>query len=131
MGDDLYQIWVYLAAEPLTGLFVTLVAYRIGLALFERSGRTPLLNPVLTAVLLIVALLTVTDVDYATYFEGAQFVHFLLGPATVALAIPLYNHLSSVRRSFPALAAAILVGSLTAAGSAVALAWALGASLRP
>lgn len=86
------------------------------------------MNPVLTAVLLIVALLTVTDVDYATYFEGAQFVHFLLGPATVALAIPLYNHLSSVRRSFPALAAAILVGSLTAAGSAVALAWALGAS---
>ncbi|WP_404381783.1 LrgB family protein [Caenispirillum salinarum] len=128
MGEDLYQIWVYLAAEPLTGLFVTLVAYRLGLALFERAGRPPILNPVLTAVLLIVGLLTVTDVDYSAYFEGAQFVHFLLGPATVALAIPLYNQLSSVRRSLPALAAAILVGSVTAAGSAVAVAWVLDAS---
>lgn len=130
MGDDLHKIWVYLAAEPLTGLFTTLVAYRIGLALFERMGRTPLLNPVLTAVLLIVGLLTVTDVDYATYFQGAQFVHFLLGPATVALAIPLYNQLSSVRRSLPALTAAILTGSVTAASSAVVVAWALGASFQ-
>lgn len=126
MGDNLYQIWVYLAAEPLTGLFMTLVAYRIGLALFQRMGKTPLLNPVLTAVLLIVGLLTVTGVDYASYFEGAQFVHFLLGPATVALAIPLYNQLSSVRRSLPALAAAILVGSVLAAGSAMAVGWLLG-----
>lgn len=126
MGDNLYQIWVYLAAEPLTGLFTTLVAYRIGLALFQRMGKTPLLNPVLTAVLLIVGLLTVTGVDYASYFEGAQFVHFLLGPATVALAIPLYNQLSSVRRSLPALAAAILVGSVLAAGSAMAVGWLLG-----
>jgi predicted murein hydrolase (TIGR00659 family) len=126
VGDNLYQIWVYLAAEPLTGLFMTLVAYRIGLALFQRMGKTPLLNPVLTAVLLIVGLLTVTGVDYASYFEGAQFVHFLLGPATVALAIPLYNQLSSVRRSLPALAAAILVGSVLAAGSAMAVGWLLG-----
>lgn len=129
MTEDLHQIWVYLAAEPLTGLFVTLLAYRIGLSLFERLGRTPLLNPVLTAVLLIVALLTVTDVDYALYFEGAQFVHFLLGPATVALAVPLYNQLSAVRRSVPALTAAIVVGSLTAAGSAVAFGWVMGASV--
>ncbi|GAA0576509.1 LrgB family protein [Caenispirillum bisanense] len=128
VGADLYGIWVYLAAEPLTGLFITLVAYQIGLALFERLGRTPLLNPVLTAVLLIVGLLTVTGVEYRTYFEGAQFVHFLLGPATVALAVPLYNQLAQVRRSLSALAAALVAGSLTAAGSAVALGWVLGAS---
>lgn len=128
MTADLQSIWVYLAAEPLTGLFITLVAYQIGLALFERLGRTPLLNPVLTAVLLIVGLLTVTGVEYRTYFEGAQFVHFLLGPATVALAVPLYNQFAQVRRSLPALSAALLCGSLTAAGSAVLLGWALGAS---
>lgn len=130
MTEDLHQIWVYLAAEPLTGLFMTLLAYRIGVMLFERLGRTPLLNPVLTAVLLIVGLLTVTGVDYRTYFEGAQFVHFLLGPATVALAVPLYNQIASVRRSLPALIAAILAGSLTAAGSAVAIGWALGGSVQ-
>lgn len=128
VAADLQSIWVYLAAEPLTGLFITLLAYQAGLVLYERLGRSPLLNPVLTAVLLIVGLLTVTGVDYRTYFEGAQFVHFLLGPATVALAVPLYNQLAQVRRSLPALLAALACGSLTAAGSAVAVGWALGGS---
>ncbi len=82
----------------------------------------------LGAVILIVALLVGTGTPYQTYFEGAQFVHFLLGPATVALAIPLYRQFQNVRRSAPALLASILAGSLTASLTAVGIAWALGAS---
>src|SRR3546814_16335787 len=59
----------------------------------------PLVNPVAVAVVLLVVLLFATGVDYATYFEGAQFVHFLLGPATVALAVPLYANFAAVRRA--------------------------------
>ncbi|MDX2102973.1 MAG: LrgB family protein [Alphaproteobacteria bacterium] len=120
-------LWVYLSASPLLFLFLTLVAYQIGVAVQKRAGGSPLLNPVLVAVLLLVGLLQATGTPFARYFEGAQFVHFLLGPATVALAVPLYSHLHRLRGSVLAVSAALLIGSLTAAASAVAVAWALGA----
>lgn len=130
MNDRLLDVWVYLSASPLAGLTLTLLAYQVGLWAFERCGRTPLVNPVLIAVVLLIAALKILGVDYKTYFDGAQFVHFLLGPATVALAVPLYNQVHQVRRSAPAMLAALVVGSLTAAGSAVALGWLFGASER-
>jgi predicted murein hydrolase (TIGR00659 family) len=72
--------------------------------------------------------LVVTGIDYRTYFQGAQFVHFLLGPATVALAIPLHRQWRMVRRSFPAIGLSVTVGGLVAAGIGVGFALALGAS---
>jgi len=125
---DIQDIWVYLAATPLTGLTITLAAYVAGQWLFRRFNNQPLLNPVLTAVLLLVGLLTLTGVDYQTYFEGAQFVHFLLGPATVALAVPLYRQFDKVRRSALSLTVALLAGSSTAVATAVLVGWATGAS---
>ena len=125
---DLQQIWVYLSANPLLHLTLTLVAYQAGLFLYRRGRLNPLLNPVLIAVLLIVAILLSTGTAYETYFDGAQFVHFLLGPATVALAIPLYRQFDQVRRSALAVLASILVGSLTAAVSGVGILWWLGGS---
>ncbi len=122
------SLWVYLAANPLLHLTLTLLAYQFGDWVYRKFNRNPLLNPVMISVTVLVAILLVTGTDYGTYFEGAQFVHFLLGPATVALAIPLYKQFHMVRRSAVAILAAILAGSLTAASSAVAIAWALGAS---
>ena len=124
----LREIWVYLSTSPLLGLTVTLVAYQAGFWLYRKAKLNPLVNPVLIAIVALVALLSVTGTSYATYFEGAQFVHFLLGPATVALAVPLYRNFQAVRRSAVPLAVALLAGSITAAGSAVAIAWLLGAS---
>jgi predicted murein hydrolase (TIGR00659 family) len=124
---QLGQIWVYLATNPLLHLTLTLIAYLGGSKLYRMSGLNPLLNPVLIAVVVMVAILGLTGTSYEQYFEGAQFVHFLLGPATVALAIPLYNQIDRVRRSLPALLASIIVGSLSASLSAIGIAWALGA----
>jgi predicted murein hydrolase (TIGR00659 family) len=123
---ELRDIWVYLAASPLLHLALTLAAFQAAAWAYARAGRTPLLNPVLVAVALIAGTLWATDTGYPRYFEGAQFVHFLLGPATVCLAVPLYRQIDRVRRSAPALLAAILSGSAAAAGSAVGIAWALG-----
>jgi len=122
------DIWVYLSASPLLHLTLTLVAFQAGSWVYRKGRMNPLLNPVLLAVLLLVAALTATVTGYPEYFAGAQFVHFLLGPATVALAIPLYRQFERVRRSALALMASIISGSLTAAASAVGIAWALGAS---
>ena len=125
---DVAEIWSYLAADPLLWLTATLAAYALGDAAFRAAGRSPWANPVLLAVLILAGLLGLTGTDYATYFEGAQFVHFLLGPATVALALPLHAALPEVRRAALPLLAALVAGSATAMGSAVAIAWAMGAS---
>ena len=124
----LSDIWVYLAASPLLHLMLTLVAYQIGLAIHHAAGGRPLFNPVLIAVMLLVALLVATRTPYQTYFAGAQFVHFLLGPATVALAIPLFRQLGRLRRVWRAVVVSLFVGSAVAALSAVLIARFLGGS---
>lgn len=128
MTRNLDQIWVYLAATPLLGLTVTLLAYLFAYWIYERARFNPLANPVAIAVALLVALLTLTGTPYRTYFEGAQFVHFLLGPATVALAVPLYDQRAKLRRLWLPLTLGLAAGVVTAIVSAVGIAWLLGAS---
>ena len=122
------DVWVYLAASPLLWLTLTLAAYIAAFALYRSSGFNPLVNPVAIAVVAVVGVLLATRTPYATYFEGAQFVHFLLGPATVALAVPLYEQVPKLRRAWLALAVGLLVGVVVAMVSALAIAWLLGAS---
>lgn len=121
-------IWVYLAASPLLGLTLTLVAYLVAINIYARAKHNPLANPVLIAVALVVAALKITDTPYRTYFEGAQFVHFLLGPATVALALPLYRQWDKLKRGALPLLGGLVAGSLTAIVSAVGIARLFGAS---
>lgn len=128
MTPRIADIWVYLSASPLLGLTITLLAYQGAYWIYQRANFNPLLNPVLLAIIALVAALHFTGTPYATYFDGAQFVHFLLGPATVALAIPLYRQFGKVRRSALAISVSLLAGSATAAGSAVLIAWILGGS---
>jgi predicted murein hydrolase (TIGR00659 family) len=120
------DLWVYLSASPLLWLTATLVAYMIADALSAACGRHPLVNPVLIAVAIISVILVVSGTDYQTYFAGAQFVHFLLGPATVALAVPLFRNFPLVRRALIPMLVALIVGSLTSVTSAVLLAQAFG-----
>jgi predicted murein hydrolase (TIGR00659 family) len=124
--SDFTEIWSYLSQGPLLWLTATLAAYALGDAAFRAAGRRPFVNPVLVAVVLLGAVLWATATPYATYFEGAQFVHFLLGPATVALALPLWDNLAHVRRAALPIAAALLAGSATAVVSALGIAWAFG-----
>ncbi len=123
---DFAEIWSYLAQEPLLWLTATLAAYALGDACFRAAGRRPYVNPVLIAVLLLAALLWLSGTPYPVYFEGAQFVHFLLGPATVALALPLRDNLGHVKRAALPLLAALLAGSGVAVVSALGLAAAFG-----
>lgn len=129
MTPQLTELWVYLSASPLLGLTITLLAYQVAFWLYQRSGCNPLANPVLIAVTMLVGLLLLTGTRYETYFAGAQFVHFLLGPATVALAIPLYHQFKRVKAMCWPILAGLLAGSLTAMVSAVMIAKLFGASV--
>lgn len=123
---DFTEIWSYLSRGPLLWLTATLAAYALAEAIFRASGRSPFANPVLIAVVILGAVLKVSGTPYATYFEGAQFVHFLLGPATICLALPLYDNLGRLRRALLPVAAALVAGSATAILVTLGLARAFG-----
>ena len=127
-ADLAFRLWSYLSAHPLAAITATLAAYMAGDAIWKATGRIPLFNPVLIAIILLSGALTVSGVGYARYFEGAQFIHVMLGPATVALAVPLWRAMSMVRRAAAPIFGALLFGSVAATLSAVGFAWLFGAS---
>ena len=128
MNPNLEEIWVYLSTSPLLGLTLTLLAYQAAFWIYKRARFHPLANPVLISVAILASLLLATGTPYQTYFDGAQFVHFLLGPATVALAIPLHAQWPRLKAMAGPLIVALVVGSLTAALSAWGIGAVLGAS---
>lgn len=127
-APHVFQLWVFLAGSPLLWLTLTVLAYLAALWVYRRFGASPLLNPLLWAVVVIIAVLLATRTPYTVYFEGAKFVHFLVGPATVALAVPLYLQFERLKRMWRPLSVALLAGSSTAIVSAIVIARVLGAS---
>jgi predicted murein hydrolase (TIGR00659 family) len=122
MSEGPFSLWVYLSQTPLLWLTVTLLVYALTDAVSLGLRRHPLANPVLHATWLIGAFLWATGTSYTTYFGGAQFVHFLLGPATVALAVPLYENRKRVMAAILPMAFALLIGCVTAIVSVMWLA---------
>jgi hypothetical protein len=116
------EIWLYLSSSPLLALILTLGAYQCGVLVYERADRHPMANPVAIAVIIVATTITGIDMPYAKYFEGAQFVHFLLGSATVALAVPIYKGLAALRGRVLPLLAALFAGAATSIVSAVGIA---------
>jgi len=124
----LIDIWVYLSATPLLGLTLTLVVYVGCFAAYARTGFNPLANPVALSIAVLGLVLWLTQTPYAVYFEGAQFVHFLLGPATVALAVPLFEQFHRLRQMALPLLGGLLAGVVSGTVSVIGIAKLLGAS---
>jgi putative effector of murein hydrolase len=88
--------------------------------------HSPVANPVLIAIVLVAILLVITDTPYDEYFAGAQFIHFLLGPATVALAIPLALNAAHIKSRLRGVGLALIAGAITTTISGVVVVWMLG-----
>jgi len=127
--NQLAIIWVYLSTTPLIGLTLTLAVYGLAYKLYIQSHSNPLLNPVLISITVIICVLLITDTSYQTYFDGAQYIHFLLGPSTVALAVPLYEQLPKLKRLWLPVLVSIVGGVFIGLISAVLIARGLGVSL--
>lgn len=117
-----------LAHSHLFPLLLTLAAYAIAVTVQRFGRRSALLNPTLLAIACIIPMLWLLKLDYRTYFAAAQPVHFLLGPAVVALAVPLYRHARLVRERALDLLAGLAVGSFTGVATGLAVAWSFGVS---
>ena len=112
--DKLYSIWVYLQAEPLFWLTLTIGSYLVGDYLYKKSKLFPLVNPVAISILIISLVLINLNISYERYFEGAKFIHFMLGPATVALAIPIYKQFKVIQKEALSISVSLITGSLFA-----------------
>jgi len=120
------ELWIYLSASPLFGLTATLAVYVLAQTLYARVDQAPWANPVLWSVVVLATGLSAAGVSYPTYFAGAQFIHFLLGPAVVALGWPMWQRRAQLRERVLPVVVAAGVGGLAASLSALGLGWALG-----
>lgn len=126
MSGTLDETWDWLVHSPLFYVLVTLVAYRLGRELKERTGGHALAQPVLVAVAVVGVVITLLDVDYDEYRAGTELIAFWLGPATVALAVPLHRQAHRLRGFVVPMLVAIVIGSLVSVTTAVLLVQALG-----
>lgn len=124
----LFHVWAYLQARPLLGLASTLCAWEVACIIDRWAGHKAISNPVVSSVIMLIAALLLTRTSYQTYFSGAVYIYFLLGPATVALAVPIYTNLPAIKRLFVPILVSLGAGSIVAACSAMLIAKALGAS---
>ena len=112
--------------HPLFAFGLTLGVYQLALFLYEKT-RWMIFQPVLVSMVILIATLLVLDIDYADYKQGAQLLTLMLGPATVALAVPLYLNMRRVRQVLWPTLITLFVGGLFATVLGVALAWMFGA----
>lgn len=129
MNAALERTLTAMATGPLPWLLLTIACYLVAMWLYKRSGQQPWLIPVFTAVPVVVAVLLLTGTPYTTYQQGTAWLSLLIGPATVALALPLYAQRARIRQLWRPITVALLVGCVVALLSAVGITWVLGASM--
>ncbi|MEJ0050704.1 MAG: LrgB family protein [Methylovirgula sp.] len=128
MYREILDVWTPLAPSPLVWIVLTIGAYLGGCWLQRRVGGAAYANPVLFAVVVVGLVVLATGTSYSTYFGGAQFINFLLGPATVALAVPLARNFHHIRRNLASIGVALAAGSVTAIISGIFIVHMLGGS---
>jgi putative effector of murein hydrolase len=127
MSPSILESWRQLTGSPAFGLVATLAAYLIARAVYERSGSRSIFNPTLVAVVLLATTIRVSGLDYESYAQSAKFVTFLLSPAIVLIAVPLFRQRELIRKSGLIVFGALAVGAPVGAAGAVGIAWLLHA----
>jgi len=119
----------YITSTPLTWLLLTLGAFKFGIIVYEKSNKQVLLQPIIVSYLIIMSVILFTGTSYEEYFKGVEIIHFFLGPATVALALPLYNNLKYIKSLFIPIMITLVVAGVFSILIAVGLLYVLGAEL--
>ena len=126
MTADWLGAWQALTHHPLFGIGITLGAYQVAMAAYERTGWV-FLQPVLVSMLTVIGILLLSGLSFAEYKNSVAALTLLLGPATVALAVPLYLNLRRIRQLFWPIIITLALAGTFATVMGVGLAWAFGA----
>ena len=119
--------WQSLATQPAVGVALTLAAFLVALRLHRLGRSHPVLNPTMLAIVMVASVVKLSGVGYGAYAQSASLVGFMLAPAVVLLAVPLYRQRHLIRNWIWPIAAALAVGMPTGIASAVGIAWFMGA----
>lgn len=119
----------YINNTPLTWLILTLASFKLGIIIYEKTNKHTLLQPIIISYMIIMSVLLFTNTSYETYFDGVKIIHFFLGPATVALALPLYNNLKYIKQLFWPIVLTLFIASIFTIVIALGLLWVLDAKL--
>lgn len=119
----------YITTTPLIWLLLTLGSYKFGIIIYEKFNKNTLLQPIIISYIIIISVLVLTGVSYKEYFKGVEIIHFFLGPATVSLALPLYNNLKHIKSLLIPILITLTVGGIFSIVLAVFLLWLFGAEL--
>ena len=125
---NLEALYAYVTTTPLVWIIVTISAYKIVILVYEKSGKNALLQPIVVADMIMLPILLLADIPYQRYFESVSIIHFILGPATVALALPLYKNLKLIRCYFMPIVVTLVLGSAFTILSALGILWLFDAS---
>ena len=119
----------YISNSTLIWLILTLGSFKLGIIIYEKFNKHTLLQPIIISYIIIMSVLFITGVSYEEYFKGVEIIHFFLGPATVALALPLYNNLKYIKSLFLPIIITLVVAGVFSILIAVLLLWALDANM--
>lgn len=129
MSLALHDAFSQVTHNPLFGILLTLLSFKAGLWIYQHYARRPWLHPVLLSVLIVIACLLSLGISFDAYYKGARALHWCLGPVIVALAVPLYENLKTLRRHWFAFFTALLLGGAATITLAVFILWLCDASL--
>ena len=118
----------YVMNTSLSWIIITLSAYKIGIIIYEKTGKHALLQPIVIAYVIMLPILIVAQIPYKQYFDSVFILHFFLGPATVALALPLYKNLKLIQSYFLPIIITLVFGGIFTILSAVGILWLFDAS---
>jgi len=119
----------YITTTPMIWLILTLGAYKVGIIIYERTNKHTLLQPIIIAYIIIIAALLISGKSYEEYFKSVEIIHFFLGPATVALALPLYKNLKYIKAIFLPIVLTLFIAGSFSILIAIGLLWILDAQL--
>jgi putative effector of murein hydrolase len=119
----------YIQTTPLTWLIATLAAFKLGIIIYEKCNKHTLLQPIIIAYVILLSLIIYTDTSFEEYFKSVEIIHFFLGPATVALALPLYKNLKYIKSLFMPIVLTLFIAGIFSIVIAVSLLWIFGADL--
>lgn len=111
---------------PLFGVVLTLLAFVIGQQLYQRLGKRAYLQPVVVGMVLVIGVLVALGIPYRHYYSSSDPLNLMLGPATVALAVPLYQNLRRIRALLLPILLTLMCGSIITVGLAVGIMWLFG-----
>lgn len=119
----------YITTTPLVWLLLTIASFKLGILIYEKFNKNTLLQPIIISYLIIMLALLITGVPYEEYFKSVEIIHFFLGPATVALALPLYKNLKYIKSLFFPILTTLLVASSFSIVLAISILWIFGTDL--